>query len=147
MDKADKIISSLFDKKGNSESQLYSDLFKKWKNILQDERLADHCRLEDISGHTVRVSFDHPGWIQVFKMNQMQIMRRLNRNYPGLNISSVTMHLRDEKIILPRPKIPLSSQSETDHKARNFKGNLNEIKDEDLRNVLKNLKKTLQGKK
>jgi len=146
VDKADKIISSLFENNGNTKSHPYSELFKKWKSIILDDRLADHCRLEDINNHSIRVSFDHPGWIQVFKMNQKQIMARLNNQYPGLDISSVSMHLRDEKLPPPPPPRP-DQPVEKEGSQKSYRENLNDIKDEDLKNMLRNLKKTLQGKK
>lgn len=147
MDKADQIISILFDKVNPSESRNYTDIFKRWKTIVQDDRLADHCRLEDIQGHSIRVSFDHPGWIQLFKMNQSEIINRLNRQYAGLNISSVSMHLRDEKFNLPPVKTRNKDIPETeDAGVKDIKTSLNDIKDEDLKSILKNLRKTLNGK-
>lgn len=146
MEKAEDIISAIFDKKAGIESKSFVRAYKNWQNIVQDNRLADHCRLEDISNNSIRVSFDHPGWIQVFKMNQRMILQRLNSQYKDLHINSVSMHLKDqkfhEKIVKPEPV-----KNDIKVNKKDFKGNMSSIKDDELKLRLQNLKKKLQGDK
>lgn len=146
MEKAEEIISALFDNKRGLESESYVRVFKSWQNIVQDSRLADHCRIEDINGNSIRISFDHPGWIQQFKMNQKMILKRLNDQYRDLNITSVVMHLRDEKLPEKRikPEVPVNDNKSKD---QNYKKDLSSIKDDELKLRLENLKKKLQGDK
>jgi hypothetical protein len=145
MDKADTIISNLFNIRGYSESKGFMEAYKNWKKIIGDERLSDHCKLEDINDNSIRVSFDHPGWIQVFKMNQSNILRRLNTRYPNFTITSVSMYLKDDKI---PSTLPLRRKENTPDKTESiqYKGNLKSIKDDELKMRLENLKKALQGK-
>jgi Dna[CI] antecedent, DciA len=146
MEKAEEIISAIFDKKAGIESESYVRAYKNWQNIIQDQRLSDHCRLEDISKNSIRVSFDHPGWIQVFKMNQKMILQRLNSQYKDLHINSVSMHLKDQKFTEKKLK---TNVAENDNKVnkKDFKGNMSSIKDDELKLMLENLKKKLQGDK
>jgi len=146
MEKAEDIISAIFDRKAGIESESYNRAYKNWHNIVQDKRLADHCRLEDISQNSIRVSFDHPGWIQVFKMNQKMILRRLNSQYKDLNINSVSMHLKDQKFSEKKIK-PEPLESDTKVSKNSFKGDMSSIKDDELKLRLENLKKKLQGDK
>ncbi len=143
MEKAEEIISLLFDRNVQKESQSYVNINRKWSDILQDSRLADHCRLEDIENGSIKVSFDHPGWIQVFKMNQTAILRRLNQKYANLNIHSVSMYLKDQKI--PERKVVEVESAPPEPEKRDYKGNMKSIKDDELKLRLENLRKKLQG--
>ncbi|WP_168203521.1 DciA family protein [Oceanispirochaeta crateris] len=145
MDKADQIISNLFNIQGNSESKGYREAYKNWKKIIGDERLSDHCKLEDISNHAIRVSFDHPGWIQVFKMNQSRILKRLNTQYPNFSITSVSMHLNNEKFVQNKAEEKKEIKPPAT-KNQSFNGDLKSINDNELKMRLESLKKTLQGK-
>lgn len=146
MEKAEEIISAIFDKKAGIESESYVRAYKNWQNIIKDQRLSDHCRLEDISKNSIRVSFDHPGWIQVFKMNQKMILQRLNSQYKDLHINSVSMHLKDQKFTQKKLK-PDASENDNKVDKKDFKGNMSSIKDDELKLRLENLKKKLQGDK
>ncbi|MDC7239905.1 MAG: DUF721 domain-containing protein [Spirochaetales bacterium] len=143
MEKAEEIISLLFDKNIQKESRSFVNINNKWAEILQDSRLADHCRLEDIENGAIKVSFDHPGWIQVFKMNQSRILRRLNQKYANLNIHSVSMFLKDQKIPERKESAPESPVPKSEKK--DYKANMESIKDDELKLRLENLKKKLQG--
>ena len=147
MEKAENIISRIFDGKADKNSSGFVKVFTHWNYILQDKRLADHCHLEDINDNSIRVSFDHPGWIQIFRMNQSSILRRLNSHYKNLHVSSVIMYLKDQKL----PSQPLSrkvmeEKKEKKGEKKEFTVNLQDIRDDELKDMLQNLGDKLQKK-
>ncbi len=149
MEKAENIISELFNIKDSEKNSFYYPVFKNWKFIIPDSRLSDHCRIEDINGHQLIVSFDHQGWIQVFKMHQKQIINNINKYLKNENITSVRMIIRSEKDKYLTRRINSGLQlkrTEDNSKKENYSGNIDSIQDEELKKHLENLKKKLQGK-
>lgn len=148
MDKAETIISEIFGEKVTSENAHITAIMKNWSYILIDKRLADHCRLEDLSSSQLTVSFDHQGWIQVFKMHQRQILNNLNRYTKNSKIISVRMIMKAdvEKYKKQRKVIPpIQSQNDIKADKKDFSGNMDNIHDDELKKQLENLKKKLQG--
>ena len=140
MEKAEDIISALFNK-SSSDHGSFVGINRNWKNIVGDERLSDHCRPEDMDGNSMRISFDHPGWIQSFKMNQTMILKRINNQYPDLNIQSLILYLKDGDRV-PR-KIVKEEKPAVEEKKVKLKSNFSEIEDDELRKRLMDLKKKI----
>ena len=148
MDKAENIISELFNVKDNGNNTSYYPVFKNWKFIIPDNRLSDHCRIEDINMHQLIVSFDHQGWIQVFKMHQRQIINNVNKYLKNERITSVRMIMRSEKdkYLNRENKSGFILKTYEDNcEKENYSGNIESIRDEELKKHLENLKKKLQG--
>jgi len=150
MDKAEEIISGLFNGNLKNESTRYSEIYREWKRILENGRLSDHCRIVDMGSGVLTVSFDHPGWIQVFRMNQSRILKNLNRYTVGEEITSVRMIMKGDVSRLP-PKTTEKPAAGTlaDRKEEGsgqYEGKFESIQDDDLKKQLENLKKKLQGK-
>ena len=148
MDKAETIISELFGKRVQQDSAEVTLILKNWNRILIDKRLPDHCHLEDINSTQLIVSFDHQGWIQVFKMNQRQILNNLNRYLKQNRITSVRMLMKaDVEKYKKKTVYPAIPTVKEDEKKENvpFTDNMEDIKDNDLKKQLENLKKKLQG--
>ena len=147
MDKAENIISDLFGEKIVKGMPVISGALKNWQSIVIDKRLADHCKLEDIAGHQLIVSFDHQGWIQVFKMHQKQIIRNVNRHLGNKSISSVRMIMKGDLKSYQEKKINVYPFIEEQKKeVIPESNNIERIKDPELKDQLEKLKKMLQGK-
>jgi hypothetical protein len=145
MEKADDIISNFFGVKKSEENINVSSVLKNWNSILVDRRLPDHCRLEDLNSTRLTVSFDHQGWMQVFKMHQSQILRNMKRYVPKFKITSVRMIMRsDIGKYTNSPEPDFSNVSREDENS-SFSDTINDIHDEELKKRLENLKKKLQG--
>ena len=141
MEKAEDIVSALFNN-SSSKHGSFVKIYKNWKNIVGDARLADHCRPEDIDRGSMRISFDHPGWIQSFKMNESTILKKINNQYPELNIQSVILYLKDGEKVPHRVEKKDISVSEKDNTP--LKGDFSKIKDDDLKKKLMDLKKKIE---
>ena len=148
MDKAESIISEMFGKTVQQDNASVSLVLKNWNKILIDRRLPDHCHLEDINSTQLIVSFDHQGWIQVFKMYEKQILKNLNIYLKPHRISSVRMLMKaDVEKYREKAVKPLSAVRKEENKDENipFTDSMEEIKDDELKKQLENLKKILQG--
>ncbi len=148
MDKAEDIISEIFGSKLDGRLTEIPHVLKNWKKILIDERLADHCKFEDVTENQLVVSFDHQGWIQVFKMQQRQILSNFNRYFKGdSKITSVRMLMRADiesyRSSGKNRKVREISKEEREYSAP---ASIESIQDSDLRQGLENLRKKLQGK-
>ena len=49
--------------------------------------LAGRARLRDIDRGRLLVEVDHPAWMQLVQMRQRQILRRVQRRFPELEIT------------------------------------------------------------
>ena len=148
MDKAEDIISEIFGSKLDEKLMEIPQLLKNWDKILIDHRLADHCKFEDVSDNQLVVSFDHTGWIQVFKMNQRQILANLNRYLRGdKKITSVRMLMRgDIESYQNKRSHKRIEEAPIEKKEYSSPVSIESIQDSDLREGLENLRKKLQGK-
>jgi hypothetical protein len=142
MEKAEDIISALFNN-SSSEHGSFVQINRNWRKIVGDERLADHCRPEDMDGNSMRISFDHPGWIQSFKMNQRLILKRINTQYPDLNIQSLILYLKDGEHVPRRVKKAEKPVPEEEKKA--IRADFSGIEDDELKQRLMNLKKKMDN--
>ncbi len=148
MDKAEDIISELFGAKLDGKLSGVPKILKNWPEILTDSRLADHCRLEDLTDNKLVVSFDHQGWIQVFKMHQARILRNLSQyTERGGKITSVKMIMRADVSSYKKNKVNSVQPKETSEK-ENYQvpKSLDSIEDNELKRGLENLRKKLEGK-
>ncbi len=142
MEKAEDIISALFNN-SSSEHGSFVKISKNWRYLVGDERLGDHCRPEDIEGGNMRISFDHPGWIQSFKMNQITILKRINKQYPELKIQSLTLYLKDGNKV-PR-RIKKAEEPVPEEKKKTVKADFSGIEDDELKKRLMDLKKKMEN--
>ena len=121
---------------------------KNWSYILIDKRLADHCRLEDLTSSQLTVSFDHQGWIQVFKMHQRCILGNLNKYTGKSKVTSVRMIMKGDVEKYKQVRKParlVEQESSKNQEDAVFTGTMDNIHDDELKKQLENLKKKLQG--
>jgi len=86
--KASEILSRFFDERTIQEATQFETFRSSWKQLV-GERLADHSRPKSIMHNTLVISADHSGWIQLFQLEQSRILKRIEKNYPELQISSL----------------------------------------------------------
>ncbi len=84
MDNMDEILISLLHLNISSEEKEYIRLYQNWNKVLNDKTLENHCRLEGLENRILKVSLDHSGWIQLFKMKEADILEILKNDYPSL---------------------------------------------------------------
>ncbi|MFW5776058.1 MAG: DUF721 domain-containing protein [Spirochaetota bacterium] len=161
MRKADDLIQRFLDSIGQAEGSAYIGLFKSWEPIV-GERIAAHSRPVDVRGHSLVVEADHPGWVQMVMMKRNRIVGELERRFPQLGITGITVRVADrpgehpqrdenrrpvarnapdaaaEEHAVPPGDVPPKPKAHDEGDA------LDRIQDDDLRDTLSRLKKDLE---
>jgi hypothetical protein len=92
---ADLINRFISDYMGEKDGKIVS-LFSSWNELL-DPDLRYHAEAVDIKNNALVVEIDHPGWMQIFRLKQKQILKRVQKKYPELNINTIQMKLVAKK--------------------------------------------------
>ncbi len=124
MDKAGNILRALLSDEQLEQAGLYSSFFGAWKDIAGDK--ASHSRIVDIVRNAVVIEVDHPGWLQLLKMEEKSILQTLQTRYPELEIrtlrfvtgnrsgESVMKKIRERKLCFENDK-PLDTKKGLEH--------------------------------
>jgi hypothetical protein len=148
--KANELIERFLDSIGQEDGAVYVQLFQAWREIA-GERLADHANPIDIRGTSLVVETDHPGWSQMIIMQRKRILFQLNRRFPQLHLSGVTVHLHSdiaEKTASPgvteaTPETIPGETTPPPPPSRDEKESLERIEDPELKEMLKRLRGNL----
>jgi len=57
---------------------------------------AVHSRIRELERGMLLVEADHPGWIQILKTKQVELLSAVQRRYPDLGIRSIAFRLSRE---------------------------------------------------
>lgn len=99
--KASDLLDSIFTDIFSKAPQSGADLERGWKNILQKisggEKLAAHSRITDLKNDLLHIETDHPGWIQLFNMQQKRILKELKKEFPELSVKGFSFVLRGKE--------------------------------------------------
>jgi hypothetical protein len=95
MKKADEILSAFFRMYNMEDGAEYVSFFESWQEIVGVD-LASHSRVADIHNGAAIVEMDHPGWMQMFQMKEQQILREIQKRFPDLGITRLSLRLVDE---------------------------------------------------
>lgn len=87
MEKASEILKVLLNDEQLEDAGMYSSFFNGWKEIVGDK--AAHSRITDIVRNAVIIEVDHPGWMQLIKMDEQRILKIMRERYPQLEIRSL----------------------------------------------------------
>lgn len=74
----------------------YSSLFKSWESIA-GENLAAHSRVVDLKKGVLYIESDHPGWYQMLEMEKNSIKKKVQKQYPMLNIKEIRITITRKK--------------------------------------------------
>ena len=88
MRSARELISAMFDSEAAATARLPSRLFAAWSAIAGPD-IAAHSSVSDIRNEVLVVQVDHPGWIQMIRLEEKKIRARINRRYPDIEIRSL----------------------------------------------------------
>ena len=96
--KASDLLDSIFTDIFSKVPQGGADLERGWKTVLQKisggEKLAAHSRITDLKNDLLHIETDHPGWIQLFNMQQKRILKELKKEFPELSVKGFSFVLR-----------------------------------------------------
>lgn len=96
MKKAGDLLALILNEKTFKKAQGYSELFLSW-NILTEESnipaAAGHSRIKELEGSVLLVEADHPGWIQILKTKQKELLDGVHRRFPKLSVTELSFRL------------------------------------------------------
>jgi len=71
----------------------YSSVFKSW-NSIAGEDMSSHSTIKDLSNGILLVEADHSGWIQLLQMRKKNILKKVQKTYPELDIIDIRFILK-----------------------------------------------------
>jgi hypothetical protein len=107
------------------EAEEYSKLYKAWNDIIDEAfmskhqsinedaedfifndtevknrvnalKLHDHSRVRELDRQKLVIETDHPGWIQILKYKQHQLLLLVQQRFPSLSIKKITFTLMNK---------------------------------------------------
>lgn len=70
-----------------------SSLLSEWESLVG--KLAAHSKIFDVEKGTLTVDADHPGWMQLLQMREREILTKIKRKFPTLEIQRMRFRLVD----------------------------------------------------
>lgn len=67
------------------------NIINSWNEIIEDERLSSHCKLENIKSGIAVIHTNHHGWSQQIMMKKNKIIHNLKKKYPELEIKNISV--------------------------------------------------------
>jgi hypothetical protein len=105
MKRAGEVLAALFDEETLKNVRNYSALFSSWAAITEEAEIpaaAAHSRVVDLKRCVLLVETDHPGWIQLLRTKQRQLLDALRRRFSDLTIRGISFRLsRDPQALSP----------------------------------------------
>ncbi|MDR3138945.1 MAG: DUF721 domain-containing protein [Treponema sp.] len=92
MKKAGDLLSVIFDDEILKKAQGYHNLFSSWK-IIAGDKIAAHSRIVELERYVLLVEADHPGWIQILRTKQKDLLNAVRRRFPDLSINGIAFRL------------------------------------------------------
>ena len=96
MKKASEILGKILEQSTIESASTYSSLFRSWENIAGPD-VASHSRIVDVRNGIAVLEADHPAWLQIIQLKQTQMLKKIKRHYPELEIESMRMFLKTDR--------------------------------------------------
>lgn len=107
------------------------------------KKLYGHTKLIDIKNKSLVVVVDHPGWLQIVKLNERIIIKKIQKMFPQLSVKSMKTSVKQEFFKEERDFHEQEQEKyEKEEKNTEIRENSEKFKiigDEQLRNTLKRL--------
>jgi hypothetical protein len=145
------LLSSFFNEDKRRQGERYSGFFASWPDIV-GPRLAAHSRVSDVEKGLLVIEAEHPGWIQLLQLRQSGILEDVAKRYPELALRGIVFRLSGQAgaATVPAPEkaeVEPEPPPEPDPRQEAAQASaLEGIADPGFRDLLKSLKKTMQGK-
>src|SRR6056297_187986 len=99
-----EILKTYFNDTQIDRADQYHSFFSSWKQ-LAGINIAAHTRPRDIRNRVLIIEADHPGWVQLLQMKTKPILRKIQRDFPQLDIKDLRIVVGE----LPPQQSPESS--------------------------------------
>lgn len=138
MKKASEILGKILEQSTIKSASSYSSLFRSWENIAGAD-IASHSRIVDVKNGIAVLEADHPAWLQIIQLKQTQMLKKIKRSYPELEIESMRMFLKTDSSENPFSSVEIKDSGDESGKEVKTIKNTPEYKEFLL--LLKRLKK------
>jgi predicted nucleic acid-binding Zn ribbon protein len=94
--KAGDILASILNDEVFKKAQGYSELFLSWELLTEESNIAaaaGYSRIKELEGSILLVEADHPGWIQILKTKQKELLNSIHRRFPQFSITEISFRL------------------------------------------------------
>ncbi|MBN2444314.1 MAG: DUF721 domain-containing protein [Spirochaetales bacterium] len=88
-----KILQNILKKNQSQSTSGLNQLIMGWDSLI-DTRESGHFKIIDIVKDTLLVEVDHPAWLQMLKLKEKQLLKKINTRYPELQIKKLKFHLK-----------------------------------------------------
>ena len=156
MTRVGEALSALFDKNMLQRAQNCSAFFSCWKDLMEKNGIAsaaDHSRIIEEDNGLVWIEVDHPGWKQIIQTKKSKLLHDFQYRFPDMNISGISIVLyQDGSGLQPERKLPkkkaktkksAKGREQDDFPPKDISIGYDAIKDEVLKNALKQLEKSI----
>jgi len=149
MRKAGDILSSFFNERLIKEGQKYSNLFKSWAQIAGDQ-LSAHSRIVELERNILIVEADHPGWIMILQSKEQDLLERVRRSFPELELHGISFRLSkgtkvsSSTLSPPEQTMPASDTSISEKESTEV--DYDRIQDPQFKEVLQRLERSIKSR-
>ena len=88
MHKAGDVLTKIFDRIATPETSAWASFCRNWPDIVGQE-LKDHLRPLREENGVLFLETEHPGWLQIVKFREKEVIERINQFLPGYKIGKL----------------------------------------------------------
>ena len=92
MERVGDILKALLSEGTLKKGKKYISFYSSWEQIV-GETLSHHTKAVDVQRGSLIVQVDHPGWFQMFRFKEQEILRRVRKRFPDLKIKNVKVRV------------------------------------------------------
>ncbi len=92
MERVGDILKALLSEGTLKKGQKYISFYSSWDQIV-GEPLSHHTKAVDVQRGSLIVQVDHPGWFQMFRFKEKEILRRVSKRFPDLKIKNIKVRV------------------------------------------------------
>ena len=105
MERVGDILKALLSEGTLKKGQKYISFYSSWDQIV-GEPLSHHTKAVDVQRGSLIVQVDHPGWFQMFRFKEKEILRRVSKRFPDLKIKNIKVRV-----------VPMDGRKKENHSA------------------------------
>lgn len=94
MKKASDLLNTFFNDVQTKQGKAYNSFYDSWKKIA-GEKIGLNSKIKDVEDGFLIVEIDHPGWKQLISLKEKQIIRKISKDYPELNIKRIKFYFKN----------------------------------------------------
>lgn len=103
MKKAGDLLNLYFDDVQKRQGEQYSNFHNSWKEI-SGEKIGLNTKIKDVEDGKLIIEIDHPGWKQLILLKERYILKKINKNFPELQVKKIVFYYKNDNKIHMKQK-------------------------------------------